>query len=138
MQDSVPSPKDIGVRKSQHIDLALEDDVQFSRSTGLERFDFTHQALPELALNEIDTAWQFLARLPAAPILVSGMTGGTPRAGEINRNIAEGVAELGLGMGVGSQRIAAELPEVLGTFQVRVVAPNILLIANLGAVQLNY
>jgi isopentenyl-diphosphate delta-isomerase len=94
--------------------------------------------MPELSLEQIDTATRFLVRTLAAPILVSGMTGGTERAGEINRRVAEAVAALGLGMGVGSQRISVERPEVLNTFQVRSVAPEILLIANLGAVQLNY
>jgi isopentenyl-diphosphate delta-isomerase len=133
-----PSPQEIVQRKSEHIELALQGDVQFRRSTGLDRFDFVHQALPELSLEQIDTTMHFLGRPLTAPILVSGMTGGTPRAGEINRRVARAVAALGLGMGVGSQRISVERPEVFSTFQVRSVAPKILLIANLGAVQLNY
>jgi len=44
----------------------------------------------------------------------------------------------GLAMGVGSQRIALEQPELAPTFAVRSLAPDILLLANLGAVQLNY
>jgi isopentenyl-diphosphate delta-isomerase len=131
-------PLEIGVRKSQHIQLALEDESQFRRSTGLERFELVHQALPELSLNDIDASVQFLGKTLTAPLLVSGMTGGTPQSGEINRRIAEAVSEMGLGMGVGSQRIAVECPDVLSTFQVRAIAPHMLLIANLGAVQLNY
>jgi isopentenyl-diphosphate delta-isomerase len=129
---------EIGRRKEQHIELALDDEVQFQRLTGLERFEFVHQALPELSLSELETATSFLGRSLVAPILVSGMTGGTERAAEINRRVAEAVRTLGLGMGVGSQRIAVERPELTDTFQVRSVAPDILLIANLGAVQLNY
>ncbi len=42
-------------------------------------------------------------------------------------------------MGVGSQRVAVEKPEVADTFAVRDIAPDIPhLFANLGAVQLNY
>src|SRR5262245_895937 len=89
----------IGVRKSEHIELALHDEVQFRRSTGLEQFELTHQALPELSLEQIDATTVFLGTTLSAPILVSGMTGGTERAGEINRRIAEAVADLGLGMG---------------------------------------
>jgi isopentenyl-diphosphate delta-isomerase len=135
---SEPDSQSIAARKSQHIDLALQDDVQFRRSTGLERFEFVHQALPELSLDEIDVSVQFLGKRLAAPIIVSSMTGGTERAGEINRRIAEAVQALGLGMGVGSQRISVEHPDVASTFQVRKVAPSILLFANIGAVQLNY
>lgn len=132
------SGPEIAARKSEHLDLVLGEQVEFHRSTGLERFEFVHEALPELSLDEIDTATSFLGKRLAAPLLVSGMTGGTQRAGEINRRIAEAVAQLGLGMGVGSQRISVELPERSATFQVRKFAPDILLIANIGAVQLNY
>jgi isopentenyl-diphosphate delta-isomerase len=41
-------------------------------------------------------------------------------------------------MGLGSQRAAIEQPDLAATFRVRQVAPDILLFANLGAVQLNY
>src|SRR5437867_3439027 len=129
---------DIAARKSQHIDLVLNEAVEFQRSTGLERFEFVHEALPELSLEELDTTTTLFGKRLSAPLLVSGMTGGTERAAEINRRIATAVAVLGLGMGVGSQRISLERPEVLDTFRVRQLAPDIVLIANLGAVQLNY
>jgi isopentenyl-diphosphate delta-isomerase len=131
-------PRDIAERKSEHIALVLREAVEFERSTGLERFEFIHEALPELSLDELDTSTSFFGKRLAAPILVSGMTGGTHQAAEINRSIAASVASLGLGMGVGSQRISAERPEVADTFCVRDVAPDVFLIANLGAVQLNY
>ncbi len=41
-------------------------------------------------------------------------------------------------MGVGSQRSAIEYPDTAASFQIRSYAPEILLFANLGAVQLNY
>ncbi len=129
---------DIATRKAEHIDLVLNEDVEFHRSAGFDRIEFVHEALPDLSLDELDLSTQFLGRPLAAPLVVSGMTGGTERAAEINRRIAAAVASLGLGMGVGSQRILAERPAVLNSFQVRSLAPNILLIANLGAVQLNY
>lgn len=129
---------DIVARKAEHIELVLGGDVEFERSTGLGRFEFVHEALPELSLEELDTTTSLLGRRLSAPLIVSGMTGGTEHAAQINRRIAEAVAALGLGMGVGSQRISVERPEVAATFQVRELAPDILLIANLGAVQLNY
>jgi isopentenyl-diphosphate delta-isomerase len=128
---------DIAARKAEHIDLVLNADVEFRRPTGLERFEFVHEALPELALDDVDSTTDLFGRSLRAPVLVSGMTGGTPQAGQINERIAIAVAAAGLGMGVGSQRISFERPEVLETFQVRRFAPRVLLIANLGAVQLN-
>jgi isopentenyl-diphosphate delta-isomerase len=132
------SDVDIAVRKAEHIELVLGGDVEFERTTGLERFEFVHEALPELSLDELDPATSLFGRRLSAPLIVSGMTGGTNEAAEINRRIARAVAAIGLGMGVGSQRISLERPEVADTFQVRAEAPEILLIANIGAVQLNY
>jgi isopentenyl-diphosphate delta-isomerase len=131
-------PSDIATRKAEHIELVLGGEVEFERSTGLERFEFVHEALPELSLEQLDTTTSILGHRLAAPLIVSGMTGGTDQAAEINRRIAEAVAAVGLGMGVGSQRISVEMPDVTATFQVRDLAPDIFLNANLGAVQLNY
>jgi isopentenyl-diphosphate delta-isomerase len=52
-------------------------------------------------------------------------------------HLALAAAEVGLAMGVGSQRAAIENPGLAESFQVRRYAPEILLFANLGAVQLN-
>jgi len=129
---------DTRARKEEHLELALGERIEFARSTGLERYEFLHESLPELSLDQIDTSIHFLGKRLAAPLLVSGMTGGTDRAAELNRRIASAVAELGLGMGVGSLRVAIEHPEAIETFRVRRVAPVAMLIANIGAVQLNY
>ncbi len=108
-------------------------------TTGLERYHFIHEALPELDLGEVDTSLTLFGKKLAAPILISSMTGGTEEAGEINQRLAEAAQECGVAMGVGSQRAALEHPEQIPTFAItRKVAPDILLFANLGAVQLNY
>jgi len=107
-------------------------------TTGLERYRFVHHALPEMSLEEVDTSTSFLGRRLRAPLLISAMTGGVALAGEINRRLAWAAQELGLAMCLGSQRAAVEDPSLLETYQVRQVAPDILLFANLGAVQLNY
>ena len=126
-------------RKGDHIRINLEEDVQAHGITsGLERYRFVHTALPELDLAEIDTRVTFLGRQLQAPILISGMTGGVERGREINRRLASVAQALGCAMGVGSQRAAIEEPELAWLYQVRDVAPDILLLANLGAVQLNY
>lgn len=126
-------------RKADHIRINLEENVQFPRlTTGLERYRFLHQAVPELNLAEIDLSTAFLGKPLTAPILISSMTGGTEQAHRINRNLALAAQQMGIAMGLGSQRAAIENPSLAWTFQVRDVAPDILLFANLGAVQLNY
>lgn len=128
----------IDQRKADHIKINLEQDVRSALTTGLENYRFTHEALPELDLNRLDTTLSLFGKRLAAPILISSMTGGTAEAETINLRLAEAAQETGIVMGVGSQRAAIEHPEQAKTFQVRRVAPDILLFANLGAVQLNY
>ena len=128
----------IDQRKADHIKINLEQDVRSALTTGLENYHFTHEALPELDLNRIDTSLSLFGKQLAAPILISSMTGGTAEAETINLRLAEAAQELKVAMGVGSQRTAIENPEKAKTFQVRRVAPDILLFANLGAVQFNY
>lgn len=137
-QRSTPPESDISVRKADHIRINLEEDVRSTLTTGLERYRFSHEALPEVNLDDIDMGQVLFGRQVHAPILISSMTGGAQQAGEINRVLAETAQEFGLVMGVGSQRAALEDPSTAGTFQVRRYAPDVLLLANLGAVQLNY
>ncbi|MCC7354924.1 MAG: type 2 isopentenyl-diphosphate Delta-isomerase [Anaerolineae bacterium] len=126
-------------RKADHIRINLEEDVSFPRlTTGLERYRFIHQALPELNLEEIDTGVTLFGRRLRVPLLISSMTGGTEEAEAINLRLAEAAQARGVAMGLGSQRAGLELPHLAYTFQVRRAAPDILLFANLGAVQLNY
>ncbi|MCS6992522.1 MAG: type 2 isopentenyl-diphosphate Delta-isomerase [Anaerolineales bacterium] len=125
-------------RKDDHIKINLERDVRSALTTGLEKVQFIHEALPELNLEEVDTRLTLFGKTLRAPILVSSMTGGTKDAGSINMRLAEAAQACGLAMGVGSQRAAIEHPEQADSFRVRKVAPDILLFANLGAVQLNY
>ncbi len=126
-------------RKKEHLDIALNHDVAFKQvSTGMEEYQFVHQALPEIDLAEVDTSTLLFGRRLAAPLVVSSMVGGTAEAGRINRNLAAAAQTLGLAMGVGSQRCAIEDPKWASTYQVRDIAPGVLLFANLGAVQLNY
>ena len=134
-----PEPTPIEERKSDHIKINLEQDVRSALTTGLENYHFVHEALPELDLDRIDTSLNLFGKQLAAPLLISSMTGGTEEAGQINQRLAEAAQEVGVAMGVGSQRAALEHPEQMPTFSItRKVAPGILLFANLGAVQLNY
>ena len=125
-------------RKADHIRINLEEDVRSTLTTGLEHYRFVHEALPELNLDDVDPSQSLFGRRLRAPILISSMTGGTQQAEQINRTLAAAAQQVGVAMGLGSQRAGLERPETAHTFQVRSVAPDILLFANLGAVQLNY
>ena len=126
-------------RKKEHLEICLDTEaVTAPLGTGLDRYRFVHNALPELDLDEIDPSVTFLGKRLEAPVLISSMTGGFDMARQINRNLAAAAQRLGLAMGVGSQRVALEEASVATSFQVRDVAPDILLFGNLGAVQLNY
>ncbi len=129
---------DTGQRKRDHIRINLYEDVTHQLTTGLEQYRFTHRALPELDLEQIDLGATFLDHRLHAPLLISSMTGGTPEARQINIRLAEAAQAAGIAMGLGSLRVALEEPESAETFRVRTLAPDIMLLANLGAVQLNY
>lgn len=129
----------IEARKADHLRLNLKEEVQFREvTTGLERYRFRHQALPEIDLAAVDLSTTFLGKPLRYPFLISSMTGGTGEAWRINLNLARAAQACGIGMGVGSQRAAIENRSIAETFQIRPLAPDILLLANLGAVQLNY
>jgi isopentenyl-diphosphate delta-isomerase len=126
-------------RKADHIRICLEEDVQCQQVTnGLEHYRFTHCCLPECDRNDIDLSTNFLGKNLNAPLLISSMTGGTAQAGMINQRLAAVAQHYKMAMGVGSQRVAVEKPQVAETFAIRKYAPDVLLFANLGAVQLNY
>ena len=126
-------------RKADHIRICLEEDVQSHQITnGLERYRFTHSCLPELNHDDIDISTAFLGKHLGAPLLISSMTGGTEQAAILNQRLAQVAQHYKIAMGVGSQRVAVEKPQVADSFAVRKYAPDVLLFANLGAVQLNY
>jgi isopentenyl-diphosphate delta-isomerase len=134
----MPKVTPTGSRKADHIRINLEEEVHSGLTTGLQKYQFVHQALPELDLADVDLSLTSFGKTLRAPILISSMTGGTSQAQEINRTLATAAQETGIAMGLGSQRAAIEQPALAATFQVRQAAPDILLFANLGAVQLNY
>jgi isopentenyl-diphosphate delta-isomerase len=123
-------------RKKEHIDICLKEDVE-SVSTGFEKFRFVHNALPEIDFDEINTSCEFLGRKLGAPIIISPMTGGAGYEA-ININLAKAAEKCRVAMSVGSQRILFEDKSNFEEFNIRKYCPGIPLIANLGAVQLNY
>ena len=123
-------------RKDAHLDLCAQGDVEpDGNSTLLDCVHLVHNALPELALDEVELTVTVWGKVLRAPLLVTGMTGGTDRAREVNRDLAQVAERHGLAFGVGSQRAMAENPELARTFQVRDVAPHVLLVGNIGLKQ---
>lgn len=123
-------------RKDQHLDLCLREAVEATETgTLFDCVHLVHDALPELSLDELDLTTTVLERRLRAPLLVVGMTGGTKRAGAINRELAVAAQKRGVAFGVGSQRPMAVRPEAVETYRVRDVAPDVLLFGNIGAQQ---
>jgi isopentenyl-diphosphate delta-isomerase len=126
-------------RKVDHIKINLERDVQFPRlTTGLERYRFLHNALPEVDLAEVDLSLELFGKRLRSPIFISSMTGGASLASQLNRTLAEAAQAHGLAIGVGSQRAAIEDETLAASYDIRTLAPDVLLFANIGAVQFNY
>lgn len=122
-------------RKADHLDLCATDEVAHRRTNLLEEVELIHQSLPELSLDQIDLSVELLGKRLSAPIVIVGMTGGHERAAEVNRALAAIAERRGYGFGLGSQRAMQTRPETASTYQVRDVAPNVLLLGNVGAVQ---
>ncbi|MGV8027151.1 MAG: type 2 isopentenyl-diphosphate Delta-isomerase [Anaerolineaceae bacterium] len=129
--------KKIYKRKDDHIRINSKEDVNSSISTGLECFYFDHQAIPEIDLSQIDITTTIFKKKQKAPIFISSMIGGTRDSFDLNLRFARTAQELGIGMGIGSLRIGLQNPEQMQYFNLRSYAPDILLLANMGAIQLN-
>jgi isopentenyl-diphosphate delta-isomerase len=119
------------LRKIDHLRICLERDVE-SGDTLLDEVKLVHQALPDLDLDQVDTSRNFLGRRLELPLVIAAMTGGCSEAQEINEALAGVAARNGIAFGVGSQRGMIESPELTDTFFVRHVAPEILLLGNVG------
>lgn len=129
----------INQRKSEHIQITLDEKVTGENiTTGFEKFRFIHNALPEIDFEEISLHTKFLEHQSKTPFLISSMTGGAAFAESINRNLATAAEERGWALALGSTRALIESTQHRSSFQVRKYAPSIPIIANLGAVQLNY
>ena len=125
-------------RKDEHLRININQDVAAKGvETGFDDWRFVHRALPEIDLDAVELRTSLLGRPVGAPLLVSCMTGGTEQTRVINEQLARVAQAHGLAMGLGSCRVLLERPDVLPTFDVRALAPDVPLLANLGAVQLN-
>ncbi len=127
------------LRKIQHLDISLNGEVETRKiTTGFEDYYFIHNAVPEIDLGDIDLSIQVFGKKLNLPLMISPITGGIEKTKELNRKLAKVARIKGIAMGVGSQRIAIEQMGSEDTYIVRDTAPDILLFANIGAVQLNY
>lgn len=125
-------------RKDAHLDLcATEEVAPVENATLLGDVRLVHCAMPELNVGQVELGVTWFGKKLRAPLLMTGMTGGTERAGAVNRELAQVAEEFGIAFGVGSQRAMAERPELTQTFAVRSVAPTTVLIGNIGLVQAN-
>ncbi len=133
MSNSEPA---IGRRKADHIALCATDEVEYRNTrTLLNDVQLHHVSLPELSFDEIDMRTTLCGHELRVPLMISGMTGGIPRAGEINRMLARIAGERGMAFGVGSQRPILRDPAAAASYQIRDVAPDLFLCGNIGAVQ---
>ncbi|MEQ8525572.1 type 2 isopentenyl-diphosphate Delta-isomerase [Gracilimonas sp.] len=128
---------DIRDRKKDHVELTVTDGTQYNLSAGFERYRFIHNALPEVNINEVTTAADFLGHTFSFPLFISSMTGGYADAGPVNSIIAEFCEAENLPFGVGSQRAMLEDQSLTDTFSVvREKAPNAFICSNIGGAQL--
>ncbi|ABM12991.1 type 2 isopentenyl-diphosphate Delta-isomerase [Mycolicibacterium sp. jd] len=124
-------------RKRRHIDVCLTEAVDYqSLTTGFERYRLPYNALTQTDLHSVDLSTEFLGSHLRAPVLIGAMTGGAALSGIINRNLAAAAQQLGIGMMLGSQRVMIDDEAAAASFEVRGVAPDILLIGNIGLAQL--
>ncbi len=131
-------PGGMETRKRRHIDVCLAEAVEYQTvTTGLERFRLPYNALTQTSLGAINLATDFLGKRLDAPVLIGAMTGGADLSRIINRNLATAAQQLGIGMMLGSQRIMLNGEPASASFEVRDVAPDVLLVGNIGLAQLN-
>ncbi|MEC7949309.1 MAG: type 2 isopentenyl-diphosphate Delta-isomerase [Myxococcota bacterium] len=132
---AAPPQPAISARKADHIDLCTDGDVAFRRKTTLfDDVGFVHDALPELAVDDVDLAVDFAGKRLRAPLVIAAMTGGVDRAESINKDLASVAEELGIGFAFGSQRPLLS-KGIRAGYEVRDVAPSALVLGNIGIVQ---
>ncbi|MDO4642564.1 MAG: type 2 isopentenyl-diphosphate Delta-isomerase [Cardiobacteriaceae bacterium] len=126
-------------RKREHLDILAQDPDIERRCDGFAHIRLSHRALPEIALSDVDTRCDFLGKTLQLPLLISSMTGGNDALiRRINHNLAQAAQHCGIALAVGSQRVQFSEAAAEASFRLRDIAPDTVLISNLGAVQLNY
>jgi isopentenyl-diphosphate delta-isomerase len=130
--------KEVIKRKEEGLDVVLRKQVEAKEGTNLlECVHLIHNAMPEINIEDVDLSTNFLGHKLRAPIIIDSMTGGAPMAERVNATLAKIAEEMGLGMGVGSQRAGLLSADMARTYSIaRKNAPNAFLFANIGGAQL--
>ena len=129
--------RDTEQRKRDHLKLALDENLQFSISSGFNHWRFIHNALPEINLGDVDTCLMFLGKSLKMPLLISSMSGGVKESCEFNATLASAAEEVGCALALGSIRAALENGAVRDSFLIaREKAPTSLILVNLGVAQI--
>lgn len=125
-------------RKIEHMKLCAEKPVEARNSKpGFDDIVLIHRAIPEIDMDKIDLSTRFLGKDLKAPFLIASITGGHPATTPVNAALAKAAGELGIGIGVGSQRAAIEDPSQKESFTVvRDEAPAAFVYGNVGAAQI--
>jgi len=124
-------------RKKDHVNISVTENVEYKKSSGFERYDFNHDALPELNISEVSTEASLFGREFSFPLFISSMTGGYSEGESLNALIAEFCEKNNLPFGVGSQRVMIENPDITDSFKiVRQAAPEAFIASNIGGAQL--
>jgi isopentenyl-diphosphate delta-isomerase len=124
-------------RKQDHLDVFATGQAVFhKKTTWFEHVHLIPDSLPDFGLADIDLTTEILGKTLSAPIMITAISGGTPKGREINRAMARAAQQFGIAMGVGSQRAMLEDHSLIETYKVRDIAPDIALAGNIGAVQL--
>lgn len=136
-ETSETAHEDLGTRKARHLEICIRED-SYQVETGTTLFDhihFSHRAIPEVALEEIDTSTSFFGTQVSMPLLISSMTGGSSGGYSANKELAKAAQACGVPVGMGSIRILFRKPEVADHFMLKRYAPDVPVIANIGGVQ---
>ncbi len=127
----------ISERKKDHIDICLNSDVTYKKNNGFEKYDFVHNPLTEVKIDEIDFSTNFLGKDINLPFLISSMTGGAKETTALNEKLSLFAHELNIPIGVGSQRVMLEDNLQDSSFKVvRKNAPKVPIMSNIGAAQI--
>jgi len=128
--------KKISSRKKEHVEMSLRAASQYVVGAGFDRIRLIHNAVPELDLDKVNLSSKFLGKRIKYPLMMTAMTGGYPKAKDINKKLAEAAQKHGVALGLGSQRAMIENPKLADTFKMRKYAPSVPIVANIGAFQL--
>lgn len=122
-------------RKDDHIKLACEQ-YKSHADAGFEQVRFIPNALPQLALSDVDTSVRVFGESAKwdVPLYINAMTGGSKNGENINAMLAKVAAKTGVAMASGSLSAALKNPRLAETFSViRRFNPRGFVMANVSA-----